>query len=72
MSISQELRKQANNIGANVADAEGNDIRETLNRLVSKVERLERDSKFLDALYACGLDNWDGIDFAIEMVEEEE
>jgi len=72
MSISQELRKQANNIGANVADAEGNDIRETLNRLVSKVERLERDSKFLQALYACGLDNWDGIDFAIEMVEEEE
>ena len=70
MTIAQDLRKQANNIGANVADAEGNDVRESLLALAKRVEQVEEDSKFLQALYACGVDNWDGIDFAHDMLED--
>ena len=70
MSIAQELRDQANALGANVADSNGDDIQSKLNEMDNRVEKLEEDAKFLQALYACGVDNWDGIDFAHEMVED--
>ena len=70
MSTSQDLRKQANAIGANVADMNGDSIRDRINELATKVEELENDSEFLQALYACGVDNWDGIDFAHDMLED--
>ena len=70
MTVAQKLRKQANNIGANVADTEGNDIREFLTELATEVEQLEEDVKFLQALRAAGVDNWDGYDYAFDLLDE--
>lgn len=71
MTIAQDLRKQANNIGVNVADIQGNDIRDRLNELADRVEVCEEREHFLECLEACGVDNWDGFDFAHEMMEEQ-
>ena len=70
MTVAQKLRKQANNIGANVADMEGNSIRENLETLAAEVQALEEDAKFLSALRAAGVDNWDGYDYAFDILEE--
>ena len=35
-------------------------------------ERLLEDSKFLGALMAAGVDNWEGWDYALEMMEDED
>jgi len=70
MTISQDLRKQANSIGANVADMNGESISDRLNELATKVEKLEGDARFLDCLQAAGVDNWDGYDYAHEMMVE--
>lgn len=70
MTIAQDLRKQANSIGANVADMNGDSIRDRLNELATKVEKVEEDAKFLRCLEASGVDNWDGFDYAHEMMDE--
>lgn len=33
-------------------------------------EGLLEKERFLEALRGCGVDNWDGYDYAIEMIEE--
>ena len=71
MTISQDIRKQANCIGANVADMNGDSIRDRLNELATNVEELENRELFLNCLEACGVDNWDGFDFAHELMDEE-
>ena len=35
-----------------------------------RIAELEKDSKFLDALYAAGVDNWEGYGQAQDMMEE--
>jgi len=35
-------------------------------------DKLVDDSKFLEALMAAGVDNWDGYDYAIELLQAEE
>ncbi len=72
MTLAQDLRKQANCIGANVADTEGDDLREALNKLADRVAEVEEREHFLECLEACGVDNWDGFDFAHEMMAEQE
>ena len=39
-------------------------------RLTNKVESMENDIIFLKALRAAGVDNWDGYDIAIDLVDE--
>lgn len=39
---------------------------------VEKVRKAEEDVEFLNALRACGVDNWDGYSDAVEMLEGEE
>ena len=70
MTISQDIRKQANAIGANVADMNGESIRDRLNELATNVEELENRELFLNCLEAAGVDNWDGFDYAHDMMEE--
>lgn len=38
----------------------------------AEYDQLIKDSKFLDALRGCGVDNWDGYDDACAMMEEGE
>lgn len=38
--------------------------------LNEEYESLLRDSKMLETLYAAGVDNWDGYDYALQMMEE--
>ena len=33
-------------------------------------EKLKKDSEFLSALLAAGVDNWDGYDYAVEQLSE--
>jgi hypothetical protein len=35
-------------------------------------EELQRDSQFLKHLYMAGVDNWEGYDFALESMQEED
>jgi hypothetical protein len=44
---------------------------ETITILKSAYKQLVDDSKFLDALRACGVDNWEGYSEACQMVQEE-
>lgn len=44
---------------------------ETVTIPKSEYARLIKDSDFLDCLLACGVDNWQGYDDAVEMYEEE-
>ena len=39
---------------------------------VIEYERLKADAEFLDALRAAGVDNWDGYDSALDILEEKE
>lgn len=71
MTIAQELRDQASNLGANVADVNGDDIQYKLNEMANRVEKLEEREHFLECLEACGVDNWDCFDFAHEMMDEQ-
>ena len=36
------------------------------------IDKLEKDLEFLNALKACGVDNWDGYSDAVEMVYGED
>ena len=42
--------------------------REAWNDMQAYIQSLEKDQEFLNALRACGVDNWDGYSDAIEMV----
>ena len=64
MTIAQDIRKVAN------THVDG-DVRERLNELAGRVEEVEKREHFLECLEACGVDNWDGFDFAHEMMEEQ-
>ena len=33
-------------------------------------DQLRRDSEFLECLYSAGVDNWDGYEYAQDMMEE--
>lgn len=46
--------------------------REAWNDLQEYIKLLEKDQEFLNALRACGVDNWDGYSDAIEMVYGED
>ena len=35
-------------------------------------DQLQEDSRFLDCLRAAGVDNWEGYDYAFEILNEEE
>lgn len=63
MSIAQDIRKQAYIVAAN-------DISVRLLDLADRVEACEKRERFLECLEACGVDNWDGIDVAVEMLED--
>lgn len=63
MTIAQDIRKVAN------TDVDG-DVRDRLNKLAGRVEACEERERFLECLEACGVDNWDGIDYAFEMMDE--
>lgn len=66
MTIAQDIRKIANS-----DQLVASDVRNRLNELATKVEKLEERDHFLECLEACGVDNWDGFDFAHEMLEEQ-
>jgi len=36
----------------------------------SKLNSLEEDRRLMECLQACGVDNWDGYEYAQEMMEE--
>lgn len=46
--------------------------RDAWNDMQSYIQSLEKDQEFLNALMACGVDNWDGYSDAIEMVYGED
>ncbi|URY10921.1 inihibitor of recBCD nuclease [Shigella phage ESh7] len=46
--------------------------RDACNDVSASIEKLEKDLELLNALRACGVDNWDGYSDAIEMVYGEE
>lgn len=52
-----------------VADA-GAALLAEVHRLTARVAELEADSAFLAALYAAGVDNWEGYDEAREALDE--
>ena len=45
---------------------------ETVTISKAQYDDLIADQKFLCALIACGVDNWDGYDMAQDMIEDEE
>jgi hypothetical protein len=47
-------------------------MEETVTIAKSEYERLVRDSEFLGALEAAGVDNWVGYEYAWELMDEEE
>lgn len=46
--------------------------RDAWNDVSAYIDKLEKDLEFLNALKACGVDNWDGYSDAVEMVYGEE
>jgi hypothetical protein len=48
-----------------------NDSLETVTISKKEYESLLEDSEFLSALQGAGVDNWDGYDYAIELMNEE-
>lgn len=42
------------------------------NDVSAYIDKLEKDLEFLNALKACGVDNWDGYSDAVEMVYGED
>ena len=69
MTTAQDIRKAANS--DQLSTIRNRDIRNQLNELAKKVEKLEKRDHFLECLEACGVDNWDGYDFAHEMLDEQ-
>jgi len=47
-------------------------VEETVTIAKSEYERLVKDSEFLGALEACGVDNWGGYSDAWDLMDEEE
>lgn len=45
---------------------------DTVTISIDDYSELVRDSKFLSALGAAGVDNWDGYDFALDMMEDDD
>ena len=46
--------------------------RDEWNDVHAYIDKLEKDLEFLNALKACGVDNWDGYSDAVEMVYGED
>ncbi|AIM40368.1 host RecBCD nuclease inhibitor [Yersinia phage vB_YenP_AP5] len=46
--------------------------RDACNDVSAYIDKLEKDLEFLNALKACGVDNWDGYSDAVEMVYGED
>ena len=46
--------------------------RDAWNDASAHIEKLEKDLELLNALKACGVDNWDGYSDAVEMVYGED
>lgn len=46
--------------------------RDAWNDVSAYIDKLEKDLEFLNALKACGVDNWDGYSDAVEMVYVED
>lgn len=46
--------------------------RDARNDVSAYIDKLEKDLEFLNALKACGVDNWDGYSDAVEMVYGED
>lgn len=46
--------------------------RDAWNDVSAYIDKLEKDLEFLNALKACGVDNWDGYSDAAEMVYGED
>lgn len=44
---------------------------QTVTISVNRYEELIKTERLLECLYATGLDNWDGYDYAIDMFEDE-
>ena len=47
-------------------------MEETITISKKEYEELLKDSQFLDCLRGAGVDNWDGYDYALEMMKEME
>ena len=46
--------------------------RDAWNDVSAYIDKMEKDLEFLNALKACGVDNWDGYSDAVEMVYGED
>lgn len=44
---------------------------ETKNKLFNYLDQLEEDNNFLNCLKQAGVDNWDGYEYAQELLEED-
>jgi len=44
---------------------------ETITITMKEYEQLKHDQYFLECLQGAGVDNWDGYDYAIELMDEE-
>lgn len=45
---------------------------DTYKQMIEELEELREEQRLLDALRAAGVDNWDGWDYALEILEETE
>ena len=74
MSVSEEMRMYDFAINpaevSNTYDAD--EVDDLLLKWAKKVEKLEEDEKLLNALRACGVDNWAGYEYALDMIEDED
>lgn len=52
-------------------EADNKRLRKELEEALAKIDELTEDSEFLNALRAAGVDNWEGFDYAVEMLREE-
>lgn len=62
----KQLQNQARNLKLN-KDV----IEDGFNRCIEDAEKLELSQKELQCLYAAGVDNWEGIEMAMEMMDED-
>lgn len=46
-------------------------MEETITISLKEYHRLSKDSDFLEKLRAAGVDNWDGYEFALDMMEDD-
>ena len=46
------------------------EIKSHVSKLEAEIEEMQEDADFLEALRAAGVDNWNGYDIAMELMDE--